>query len=407
MTNHVVIFTNHYLPKPGATALCVHQVAKFLASHGYKVDVVCFDNDERKENFDGVNTHYIQIPDCLKKNRYKSSFEKHVHRFQGLLYKLINFKNYPLRSKSLAQNYVQYAKKIIENPLKTIVVASFNPVEAVYAGMLLKKEIPELKTVYYSLDTLSNETSESSFIPLSYRQKKEVKLEKNLFCYFDRIVLMECHEKYYLSKEYDAFKHKFFIANFPLLEKCNCSSEIVEDFQTNHAAKKIVFVGSFYRKLRNPTFLCNVLSNLLEKIPLDISFLGGGDCQDILESFQKSHSSNVEVLGMQPHDVALQYIQSADILISVGNVNSPMAPSKIYEYMATGKPIIHVYSYEFDPCIEPLQKYGNALLVNQNVLINYSEIVNFINTASKINSDAVFTIFETSTPAYTAKIVDF
>ena len=113
----------------------------------------------------------------------------------------------------------------------------------------------------------------------------------------------------------------------------------------------------------------------------------------------------VKYLGMQPHDTAIQYIASADVLLSIGNVESPMAPSKIYEYMATGKPIIHTYTYEKDPCIEPLNKYGNSLILKNDDKNALEKAMIFINQITILNYEEVRSKFLTSTPYYSADLI--
>ena len=109
---------------------------------------------------------------------------------------------------------------------------------------------------------------------------------------------------------------------------------------------------------------------------------------------------------MQPHDVAIEYLGNADILLSIGNAESPMAPSKIYEYMSTGKPIIHVYTYEKDPCIEPLKKYGNALLLNDEASDMYKKILSFVTEAKELQFERVRELFKTATPEYTVNLIE-
>lgn len=108
---------------------------------------------------------------------------------------------------------------------------------------------------------------------------------------------------------------------------------------------------------------------------------------------------------MQPHDVALKYLDNADVLLSIGNKESPMAPSKIYEYISTGKPIIHFYTWDKDPCIEPLKKYGNAILINENKDFDIHLLLNFLDTHDRKVFDEFVSNFESSTPSYTANLI--
>lgn len=82
-----------------------------------------------------------------------------------------------------------------------------------------------------------------------------------------------------------------------------------------------------------------------------------------------------------------------------------MAPSKIYEYMSTGKPIIHTYTWEKDPCIEPLMKYGNALLLNEKEEVDVNSICKFIEDSYIIPYSDVKAKFMSATPEYTADLI--
>ena len=109
---------------------------------------------------------------------------------------------------------------------------------------------------------------------------------------------------------------------------------------------------------------------------------------------------------MQPHSVALAYLSAADVLLSIGNAESPMAPSKIYEYMSTGKPILHVYSWAEDPCLEPLARYGNALLIQEGDPEAVVKMEEFLNHRKVLAFSDVARLFHTSTPEYTTHILE-
>ena len=82
-----------------------------------------------------------------------------------------------------------------------------------------------------------------------------------------------------------------------------------------------------------------------------------------------------------------------------------MAPSKIYEYMSNGKPIIHAYTWEKDPCIEPLMKYGNALLLNAKNDVDINVVSKFIEDCHIIPYSEVKAKFESATPEITADLI--
>ena len=108
---------------------------------------------------------------------------------------------------------------------------------------------------------------------------------------------------------------------------------------------------------------------------------------------------------MISHDDVLEKIYNADVLLSIGNKESPMVPSKIYEYMSTGKPIIHFYFYDGDPCIEPLKRYGNALLIKDNDKLSKDKIFEFLKNFKQLECKDIEKMFLTSTPKYTVDLL--
>lgn len=401
MEGNFIFLTNQYLPKPGATGLCVHQLAKELAKDN-DVWTVCYEDEDDRNEFDGVKTIKINVPFFLRENNSKSNIARKIQYFGSLISKAVYFRQYPLRSRKLIKNYKKAVESIINSVGKATIVASYTPLEAVIAAKEIKDSHKDkVKIVYYSTDTLSNEQGNDGLLPAKYRTKCGIRWEKELFAKFDKILIMECHRAHYYADTYKEFFHKFAVVNFPLLTR-----PVIQASKKEEKSKiRLVYAGTLYKQLRNPEFLLNILVELSKKIEMEAVFLGGGDCEDLLYKAERDSNGAVKYLGMQPHDTAMQYIASADVLLSIGNVESPMAPSKIYEYMATGKPIIHTYTYEKDPCIEPLRLYGNALVVCKGDSMVEEKIIGFINQSDIVPYSMVADIFKLSTPEYTVKVI--
>lgn len=405
MDNYIFL-TNYYLPKPGATGMCVHQIAKELIKQNNNVLVIGYEDDDNKNVYENVNTQKIKMPFYLKNINKKNTILNRIKHIVQLIVKAYYLKKYPLRSKKLVQNYkkciIEYIKA---NKIKSCtLVATYTPLETVLAASELKEEYPNIfKIVYYSADTLSNEQGEDGILSSSVRERLGKKWEIKLFAVYDLIFLMECHKKYYSQDVYIKFKNKIKYANFPLLTENNL------DFNSTIIKEKskiyFTYAGTFYRIIRNPEYLCNILVNLTKKIDMEVNLLGGGDCDDILKKAESESNNKIIYKGMCSHKDAIKYINMADILLSIGNKNCPMAPSKIYEYMSTGKPIIHIYSDKNDTCLEPLKKYKNALLIKERELKAEEKITEFISEYKILNYEEIEKMFLTSTPQYTANIL--
>lgn len=382
--------------------MCVHQLAKEAARRGHSVTTICYADGTEQESFDGVNVIKINAPSYLQENMSASSLVKKINRVRSICSKLIHIRNYPLRSLTLVKSYYNAISGLLKGRTQATIVASVNPLEAVIAAERYKRDNPSLvKIIYYCADTLSNEKGDSGILSADYRTKCGIKWEKRLFSRFDKVLIMECHKKHYYSGVFEEFIPKMEVVNFPLFTKLNIETRPERDGKT-----RFVYAGTLYKELRNPSYLCKILIQLSSIMPIEVYFLGSGDCDDILDEASQKTNGAIKRLGMQSHDIAMSYLGSADVLLSIGNAESPMAPSKIYEYMSTGKPILHTYTYENDPCIEPLKKYGNAILLKEGSCDSNTEILKMIKNAKVLNNEDVMNTFMTATPEYTVNIIE-
>ena len=169
---HFVFLTNQYYPVPGATGVCIHQIAKYLVSKGNKVSVICYGTQNKKDVSENIDIYSIKAQSYLFKEKCSSKLLVKINRFRQLFDKLIHIQNYPLRSFSLVRRFVNTAKKILKDDPNVTFIASYTPAEAVYAAAQLKKRFHDVKTVYYSTDSLSDEGGNSGFLSAKYREKK-------------------------------------------------------------------------------------------------------------------------------------------------------------------------------------------------------------------------------------------
>lgn len=394
-----IFLTGQYMPKPGATGYCIHNIAECLSEGGNDVTVICYsDNLDYSPNCN-MQVLKIQTPEYLSSYRSKSKVVNVINNYRSILCKLFHLNKYPLRSSALVRRFARAVEKTAQKEKDITVIASVNPLEAVATFPLIKKKIPNARLVYYCADTLSNEKGNSGLLSPGRREAMGKKWEMKLFEISDLILIMECHKNHYFSKDFLQFRNKMKLVNFPLLKK-NKTTQHKENERT------IVYAGTLYRDLRNPSYICSVLSDVLKKTGYKAIFMGSGDCDDILHTAQETSGGLIEYLGLKEHAVAEKYIVSASVLLSIGNRESQMAPSKIYEYMATGKPIIHIYSWDGDTCLEPLKKYGNALLIKEKDPSGCEKMQKFINNGKILDFEEVQKNFLLSTPAYSADLIE-
>ena len=123
----------------------------------------------------------------------------------------------------------------------------------------------------------------------------------------------------------------------------------------------IVFTGNFYEDFRTPKHFACALRSLACK---EIAVIIAGDNDRFRPMF--SGIDNVEFIGRLGHFDCLALQREADLLLNIGNQQSFQIPGKIYEYMGTAKPIIHLSSSEEDPSAEILKEYGAGWVIKNN-----------------------------------------
>ena len=118
----------------------------------------------------------------------------------------------------------------------------------------------------------------------------------------------------------------------------------------------------------------------------DMYWYINSDSENIIK--QNRFDSNKHTFKSQvPRDEALKLMtESLHCLVSVGNLNPNQIPSKVIEYVATGKPVIHFAEISDDPVFEISKEFSNLFVITKNTNIRnlkkelnnyFSEIKNF------------------------------
>ena len=399
-----LFLTNFFFPKPMANGVCIYQVAKAACKEDGISYVLCYRREGEKEHeiIDGIDVRRINLPKYHQwmfadETKTMGKVVKYAGLLVGRLKKAIHMFDYPLRDGAVVRRFVKEACELIDAEKVDRIVCSYTPAEAVKAGQIIKSIRTNIKYIYYSLDTLSNESG-AGFLPEKYRRSLGLQREQKYFDFADKIILMNCHKEHYDSSIYDKFKSKISFADFPLFVPKE--QKVYKD--TPHD-KIIIYAGSLYRVIRNPKFMLDVLCPVLDKYYLD--FYGYSDCDDIIAEYTKKTNGHVRIHGLVEYDVVQEQLNKADVLISIGNKGTDMAPSKIYEYISTGKPIIHFYSSNEDPCLRVLFNYPMKLIIREGEKVDIARLIKFLNCGETVDTYSFISHYVESTPEYTLKLI--
>lgn len=133
---------------------------------------------------------------------------------------------------------------------------------------------------------------------------------------------------------------------------------------SNNEKVELTYAGLFYRDIRNPEKMLDVLSTFDGQFKL---VLIGNGCEEIVQN--KKHLFNkceINILGRKQKDECNQYLHKSNILVNLSNSIVNQVPSKVFEYIGLGKPIVNFYFTEEDPSLNYFKRYDLCFNLNLN-----------------------------------------
>ncbi|WP_083490184.1 glycosyltransferase [Stenotrophomonas daejeonensis] len=100
---------------------------------------------------------------------------------------------------------------------------------------------------------------------------------------------------------------------------------------------ELLYTGSFYQ-FRRP----DVLLDAVAQTPGVRLNIASSNIPEWLRPRLEAQPERFRMLGFLPHRNAVALQRQADVLVNIANDNPCQVPGKIYEYLGSGRPIIHV-----------------------------------------------------------------
>lgn len=322
---HLVVICGQYYPTMSPTGRCAERYA-LLFCEEYDIDFISESQDgleKRIEMANGITSYTVSCRRVSLEKKVKGGIRKVLHSLGTLLL----FTNYLgnqrwYRKAALRQLEIIHKEKPID-----VVWSICSPMAAICAGVDFKKIHPEVRVCSYTVDPFS---TPDRVRPILHSRKEMLAFEQKMLVGMDSVLLSEevynarpelretnpaCRPLPYLMPPYEVSKNK--------PEK----GEVLVG----------VYAGSFYEKIRNPRFMLDVLSRLNRNTFKLVLYSKG--CESVVGEY--ANVDNIEQHGLiTPTQLAEEY-RKADILIGVGNSVSDFLPSKTFEYIAQGKPIVY------------------------------------------------------------------
>jgi hypothetical protein len=125
----------------------------------------------------------------------------------------------------------------------------------------------------------------------------------------------------------------------------------------------IVYCGSFYRDLRDPSAFFKAVM----ETDKDIEVIIAGRINEFADVLRQEYfHGRIQFRGFLSHKESLTLQKKATILLHIGNANDVQVPGKIYEYIGAGKPILCIKGGDGDISADIIMRYNKGIVVPNN-----------------------------------------
>jgi len=387
-----VLFVLHeYYPEPSAITNCITPIINKFKKDGVNVHVITRRSSfklPKAEDINGVYVYRVNSNLELIDEKCKQSRNVVMNYIYRIIRKIlyINYIKFKTNQFGLLNFYSAYTlgKKLLKkNKYDVIVSCSYPFTTHKIARLLCKKN--NCAWIAYQLDPHTyNYTFETKNI--KKRQKEEI----NILKYADIIFLGEENYIYNLKTPLKILKDKYFPLDYPLVKDNVCVEKKEKSFI------HLIYTGTFYDNIREPYEMFKFLELSELDFKFDIYFNCDIDMKNKIESFQYNNNK-INLFYKKSKSECDNAIRNADIIINVGNTIPNQLPSKVYEAISTGKPIINFYTIEEDTSMQLLKKYPlcvNIKLPNNDIKLFDDFCKNNYN--KNISAMDIFKLYKTS-----------
>ena len=359
----ILIISYSYPPSNAPAAQRPYAIAKYLDKEKYDVTVLICGNQDSSLGFNDNFNEALPDVKLIKVNGFKVSKNRAVAhqkktnkpgfkaKIKGFVINILSYFVFPDKAVFWFPKVKKYIKAN-KDTFKTFdVIFSTSPMFTNHlVARQVKKLNPKAKLIadFRDFHYLENYQHQSGL--KSYLHKK---LEYNCLKRSDKICFISDAMKEVYAKYYTSFASKF----HTIYNGFDISEYDLTPEKITHKKLSIFYAGSFYKGVRDPLPLLNILEELIKQ-----NFMTTGDIQiEIAGNFEQELVERIKhlkifesirFLGLIPrNEVLKKYKQTHLLWLIVGNKVSHYTgvPIKFYEYLISQRPVINFAPAHSEP----------------------------------------------------------
>jgi glycosyltransferase involved in cell wall biosynthesis len=405
----VVFILGSYYPHFSAVGNCAYQVIRCL-ENDYRISVLSV-----RTALDHLPKEQIGLVDILRVDTGQRTRRLQLaqatgpwgrtrlqwYRMVAALRKLLARETV---EKDLVTAYLD-ALKTQMGPIDVIVPLVF-PFESVLAALAYKKHHPDTMVVPYLFDDYVESRSLHVLgINRILKETSHLALERKMLAESDTVLAMHPLRAHFENHFQHGVVHEIMFLEHPLLAPIEIGAH-----RRSESPIVMCYSGALIRNVREPDYLLDLLQAMPLKCATQVNFFVMGNNAHKVKSRIINDRLRITNHGRVAKERASQAMVQSNVLLNLGELRGKQVSSKVFEYMAAGKPIIHLAFVPHDAVAAILAKYPLALCLVQRrdqLQHNARLCAEFIDRHkhSQLSFAAVADIYPEAMPSTTADLM--
>ncbi|HPP67089.1 MAG TPA: glycosyltransferase [bacterium] len=344
MLRKILYITYHFPPSTKVGAIRAKGFARYMPCFGWHVIVLSpLLSGKPDGQFHIVETHppYQKIPPYLFNPNLRKRLKSAVGYLPPIHQRIYSFFRGAIDVPDSRIGWLPFAvyaaETIIKEEKPQVIVSNFGPASCHIVASQLKKSHPE---IFWLADFRDPWTQ---FRKNSLRTRFEKSLEHKTLKYADALSIVSQYLANALQKDYPDKKVYTIPNGFDPAEMVIDNNPVTDKFVISHT-------GSLNRKFRNPSILLQALQNLIktgkiERQHIMVTFYGHDQSWVLKDACKYGIADIVSYQGAKDRKEILEIQRNSQALLLIwrsGKGEEVTLTGKIFEYLASGRPIISI-----------------------------------------------------------------
>lgn len=344
----------------------MHRVLNCVAESGrYEVHALCmrYPNEDYEEKVGKVTVHRFNPTwwQSVRNSLQKSRKHGKLARFMEVVTKTLTIPTFPRTEPLTDRKYTRQAKILQRKYGYDLVVSEHHGLSTLLTGCRMMKRFDGLKHIAVLLDPVKGQMATVK-LPKCYTDRRIEQVEAFASRYTSLQISTLSMKAYHTEHGDIVADHRVYL-DIPSILKPEVEVSTDKLSLIREDGINIVFSGLLSEYYRDAQPIIRLFGKTEFAAKINLLFFSRGEKESI-EAAAKGFPGSISYLDYIPLSELHTMYRHADYLLNVSHINANMVPSKIFEYMSYGKPIISAYVTDGDSAEKYVSRYAEGLCID-------------------------------------------